>query len=242
MASASVPSTPGTALSAGRGPCRSLLGGHATSAVPMDEAAPLLSEVATPRTARVRRLGDFLASTVSGIALVLVLVALVATTPSQWADAVRNVGGSSSSAMFADSKLGNSTRAADTLANLGASRRHGHHGHHHHHRHEMPGTDAFGERDAGMMDGSGQWLAQLEERAERQKRWQERITLRQTERDRANGRPAPGTPSDDMLPDAFATHRAAKEAEWSEEIATLGLGRDRSRCLGPEHKVISFVL
>ena len=47
----------------------------------MDEAAPLLSEVATPRTARVRRLGDFLASTVSGIALVLVLVALVATTP-----------------------------------------------------------------------------------------------------------------------------------------------------------------
>ena len=84
----------------------------------MDEAAPLLSEVATPRTARVRRLGDFLASTVSGIALVLVLVALVATTPSQWADAVRNVGGSSSSAMFADSKLGNSTRAADTLADL----------------------------------------------------------------------------------------------------------------------------
>ena len=106
----------------------------------------------------------------------------------------------------------------------------------------MPGTDAFGERDAGMMDGSGQWLAQLEERAERQKRWQERITLRQTERDRANGRPAPGEPSDDMLPDAFAVHRAAKEAEWSEEIATLGLGRDRSRCLGPEHKVISFVL
>ena len=95
----------------------------------MDEAAPLLSEVATPRTARVRRLGDFLASTVSGIALVLVLVALVATTPSQWADAVRNVGGSSSviDAMFADSRLGNSTRAADTLANLGASRRHGHH-------------------------------------------------------------------------------------------------------------------
>jgi hypothetical protein len=211
----------------------------------MDEAAPLLSEVATPRTARVRRLGDFLASTVSGIALVLVLVALVATTPSQWADAVRNVGGSSSaSAMFADSKLGNSTRAADTLANLGAARRHGHHHrhhhHHHHHRHEMPGTDAFGERDAGMMDGSGQWLAQLEERAERQKRWQERITLRQTERDRANGRPAPGTPSDDMLPDAFAVHRAAKEAEWSEEIATLGLGRDRSRCLGPEHKVSLF--
>ena len=87
----------------------------------MDEAAPLLSEVATPRTARGRRLGDFLASTVSGIALVLVLVALVATTPSQWADAVRNVGGShSSGAMFADSRLGNSTRAADTLANLGA--------------------------------------------------------------------------------------------------------------------------
>ena len=87
----------------------------------MDEAAPLLSEVATPRTARVRRLGDFLASTVSGIALVLVLVALVATTPSQWADAVRNVGGSSSASsasMFADSKLGNSTRAADTLADL----------------------------------------------------------------------------------------------------------------------------
>ena len=108
------------------------------------------------------------------------------------------------------------------------------------HRHELPGTDAFGERDAGMMDGSGQWLAQLEERAERQKRWQERITLRQTERDRANGRPAPGTPSDDMLPDAFAVHRAAKEAEWSEEIATLGLGRDRSRCLGPEHKVSLF--
>ena len=143
--------------------------------------------------------------------------------------------------MFADSKLGNSTRAADTLANLGAARRHGHHHHHHHHRHEMPGTDAFGERDAGMMDGSGQWLAQLEERAERQKRWQERITQRQTERDRANGRPAPGEPSDDMLPDAFAVHRAAKEAEWSEEIATLGLGRDRSRCLGPEHKVIFFL-
>jgi len=43
-----------------------------------------------------------------------------------------------------------------------------------------------------------------------------------------------------MLPDAFAVHRAAKEAEWSEEIATLGLGRDRSRCLGPEHKVSLF--
>ena len=94
MTPASVPSTPGSALGvpspSGRGRSAAAGSGHATSSACSNEAeaTPLLWEAATPRTARARRVGDFLASTASGLALVLVLVALVATTPSQWADAV----------------------------------------------------------------------------------------------------------------------------------------------------------
>lgn len=253
MTPASVPSTPGSALAppSGRGRCATAGSGHATSAFSSEaEAAPLLWEAATPRTARARRVGDFLASTASGLALVLVLVALVATTPSQWADAVRGVVGGPSSASsatspFADGagvRLGNSTAAeGSSLAALGSSRTRHRVRRHRHATRELPEVDAFGERDAGMMDSSGQWLAQLEERAERQRRWQDRIARKQSERDRANGRPAPGEHSDATLPDAFAAHRAKKEAEWSEEIATLGLGRDRSKCLGPEHKMLACV-
>ena len=256
MTPASVPSTPGSALGvpspSGRGRSAAAGSGHATSSACSNEAeaTPLLWEAATPRTARARRVGDFLASSASGLALVLVLVALVATTPSQWADAVLGVVGGPSSAYatspFADGAgvgLGNSTAAegSSSLAALGSSRTRRRVRRHRHATRELPEVDAFGERDAGMMDSSGQWLAQLEERAERQRRWQDRIAREQGERDRVNGRPGPGEHSDATLPDAFAAHREAKEAEWREEIATLGLGRDRSPCLGPRHKMLACV-
>ena len=178
MTPASVPSTPGSALGvpspSGRGRSAAAGSGHATSSACSNEAeaTPLLWEAATPRTARARRVGDFLASTASGLALVLVLVALVATTPSQWADAVLGVVGGPSSAYatspFADGAgvgLGNSTAAegSSSLAALGSSRTRRRVRRHRHATRELPEVDAFGERDAGMMDSSGQWLAQLEE-------------------------------------------------------------------------------
>ena len=147
--------------------------GHATSAFSSEaEAAPLLWEAAT-RTARARRVGDFLASTASGLALVLVQKALVATTPSQWADAVRGVVGGPSSASSATSPFEDGAgvrwatrppRRARRSRALGSSRTRHRSRRHRHATRELPEVDAFGERDAGMMDSSGQWLAQLEER------------------------------------------------------------------------------
>ena len=220
MSPASVPSTPGSALGppSGRGR-RAAASGHATSAFSNEaEAAPLLREAATPRTpvrassrglpgvhgerpraragARRARGDDAVAVGGCGRRRRAIIVVVVGDEP--FADgAGSRLGSTAAEAARGARRHGRGIASAVVTV---ATR-------------ELPAVDAFGERDAGMMDGSGRRMAQLEERAERQRRWQDRIARRQSERDRGTGDRAPGNTATPRFP---TRSRAPAEKEASE--------------------------